>query len=99
MYVNFKTSQTKVIVKDWLDVFSMWKTDNIVHIKSSCGTGCSQSVIFMAPSTSIVCPVHEYRLESLSENEPPDFYNNNPLLIEPRKKIYACYTENNVIQV
>lgn len=99
IYINFKTRQTKTIVDDWPNVFSTWKADNIVHLKGSCGTGCSQSIIFIAPSISIVCPVHEYRFESLSEDYPPDFYNNNPLLIEPHKKIYVCYAEANVIQV
>lgn len=99
IYINFKTKQAKTIVDDWPNIFSMWKTDNIVHLKGSCGTGCSQSIIFIAPATSIICPVHEYRLESLSEDEPPDFYNNNPLLIEPHKQIYICYAEDDVIQI
>jgi len=99
VYINFKTKQTKVIIKDWPDVFAMWKTNDIAHLKGSCGTGCSQSIIFMAPTTSISCPIHEYRFENLSENEPPDFYNNDPLFIEPHKKTYACYAEENVIQI
>lgn len=99
IYINFKTKQTKTIIKDWPNVFSKWKSDNIVQLKGSCGTGCSQSIIFLAPTTSIVCPIHEFRLESLNLNEPPDFYNNDPLLIDAHKKIYVCYAEDNVIQV
>lgn len=99
IYINFKTKQTKTIVTGWPNAYPMWKSDTLVHIKGSCGTGCSQSIIFLAPVTSIVCPTHEFRFESLNLDEPPDFYNNNPLLIEPHKKIYVCYAENNVIQV
>lgn len=99
IYVNFKTKQIKSIVKDWPTALSVWQSDTIVYIKGSCGTGCSQSVIFMAPSTSIVCPVHEFRIENLNPNEPPDYYNNDPLIIETHKKMYVCYAEDNVIQV
>jgi hypothetical protein len=99
IYINFKTKKIQNIIKHWPNVFANWKTDNIIYLQGSCGTGCSQSVIFMAPFTKIVCPVHEYRIESLSQDEPPDFYNNDPLLIEPDKKIYVCYAEGDVIQV
>jgi len=99
IYINFKTKQTKTIVTGWPNAYPVWKTDTLVHIKGSCETGCSQSIIFLAPATSIVCPTHEFRFESLNLDEPPDFYNNNPLLIEPYKKIYVCYAEDNVIQV
>lgn len=99
VYINFKTKQTKAIVTDWPSALSIWKSDTIAYIKGSCGTGCSQSIIFIAPSNKIVCPVHEYRIESLNPAEPPDFYNNDPLVIEPNKKMYICYAEDNVIQV
>ncbi len=42
---------------------------------------------------------HEFRFESLNEEYPPDFYNNNFLLVDARKKIYICYAEENVIQI
>ncbi len=29
----------------------------------------------------------------------PDFYNNDPLLIEPHKGVYACYNDKNNIEV
>ncbi len=98
-YINFKTKRVKNIVKDWINIGEVWKTNNIAYLQGSCGTGCAQSIIFMAPKTSIICPVHEFRFESLDENYAPDFYNNLPLLIETHKKIYVCYAEKNVIQV
>jgi len=88
---------SKKAVQQENSALSIWKSNTIVYIKGSCGTGCSQSVIFMAPSTNIVCPIHEYRIENLNPDEPPDFYNNDPLIIEPHKKMYVCYAEDNVI--
>lgn len=99
IYINFKTRQTHAIIHHWPNIFPEWLTDNIATITGPCGTGCSQSIIFMAPSTQISCPVHEYRIKNLSQNEPPDFYNNNPLLIDPHKQIYACYNKQNSIQI
>ena len=99
IYINFKTKKVQTIVKNWPNVFPIWKSDTMVYVQGSCGTGCSQSIIFVAPATSISCPVHEYRIDNLSQDEPPDFYNNNPLLIEPHKEIYVCYAENDIIQV
>lgn len=98
-YVNFKTQTVHRIIKHWPNVFPTWVSDNIANINGPCGTGCSQSIIFVAPSTSIVCPIHEYRIESLSHDEPPDFYNNVPLLIDPHKKNYVCYGETDVIHI
>ncbi|MDR3491718.1 MAG: hypothetical protein P4M12_06700 [Gammaproteobacteria bacterium] len=99
IYVNFKNKKIQNIIKHWPNVFVTWKSENIAHLRGPCGTGCEQSIIFIVPSTKIVCPTHEYRIESLNPNEPPDFYNNDPLLIDPYKKIYVCYAEDNVIQV
>lgn len=99
IYINFKTKTIQNIVKHWPNIFVNWKSEDIAYLRGPCGTGCSQSIIFIAPSTNITCPMHEYRIESLNLDEPPDFYNNNPLIIEPNKKIYVCYAENNVIQV
>jgi hypothetical protein len=98
-YVNFKTQTVRRLVKHWPNVFPTWVSDDIANIQGPCGTGCSQSIIFVAPTTSIACPIHEYRIESLSQDEPPDFYNNDPLLIEPHKKIYVCYDETDVIHI
>lgn len=99
IYINFKTKQTYTIVKHWPNVWSRWLTENLAHITGPCGTGCSQSIIFVAPATIISCPIHGYRITSLSPDEFPDFYNNNPLLIEPNKRIYVCYSSRNDIQV
>lgn len=99
MYVNFKTRQIKNILGDWINPGISWKSDDIALIRGSCGTGCAQSAIFMAPSTIISCPVHEFRFESLNQEYPPDFYNNNFLLVDTRKKIYICYAEENFIQI
>lgn len=65
-YVNFKTQTIHQIIQHWSNIFPAWKSDNIVNIEGPCGTGCSQSIIFIAPATNIVCPVHEYRIEHLS---------------------------------
>ena len=99
LYVNFKTRQMKNILGDWINPGISWKSDDIALIRGSCGTGCAQSVMFIAPSTTISCPVHEFRFESLTSDMPPDFYNNNFLLIDVDKKIYICYAEENIIQI
>lgn len=43
--------------------------------------------------------MHEYRIKNFSPDEPPDYYNNTPLLIDPQRKLYVCYDEENHIQV
>lgn len=98
-YINFNTKQTYIIVKHWPNLGTEWLSENLAHITGPCGTGCSQSTLFVPPATVISCPFHEFRITSLSDNEPPDFYNNNPLLIEPNYGIYVCYNEGNDIQV
>jgi hypothetical protein len=98
-YVNFKTQQTYTIVDHSPNIFTTWVSDSIAHIESPCGTGCSKSIIFVAPATIVLCATHEYRIKNLSQNEPPDYYNNTPLMIDPKKGIYVCYDEENNIQV
>ncbi|HLB41235.1 MAG TPA: hypothetical protein VJN02_00020 [Gammaproteobacteria bacterium] len=98
-YINFKTQQTYMIINHWPNVFPAWISDTIAHIEGPCGTGCSKSIIFVAPATMVSCATHEYRVKNLTENEPPDFYNNRPLLIDPKKEIYVCYDDENNIQV
>jgi hypothetical protein len=98
-YINFKTQQTYTIVNHWPNVFPTWISDTIAHIEGPCGTGCSKSIIFAAPATAVSCATHEYRIKNLVKNEPPDFYNNRPLLIDPKKRIYVCYDDENNIQV
>lgn len=98
-YINFKTQQTYTIINHWPNVFLAWISDTIAHIEGPCGTGCSKSIIFIAPETVVSCATHEYRMKSLNKNAPPDFYNNRPLLIDPKKEIYVCYDDENNIQV
>lgn len=98
-YINFKTQQIYAIIANSPNVFPTWISDTIAHIESPCGTGCSKSVIFIAPAIIVSCPMHEYRIKNLSQDEPPDYYNNTPLLIDSKKKLYVCYDEDNNIQV
>lgn len=98
-YINFETSQTYTIIDHWPNVFPTWVSDTVAHIEGPCGTGCSKSIIFVAPAIVISCTMHEYRIKNLSQNEPPDYYNNTPLLIDPEKELYVCYDEENNIQV
>ena len=99
IYINFTTKQTYKIIDHWPNVFSpIWLNDTIARIDGPCGTGCSKSVIFIAPSTVVSCAEHEYRIENLDWNDPPDFRNNTPLLIDVKKGIYVCYDEANNIQ-
>lgn len=98
-YINFKTKQTYTIIDHWPNIFATWINDTIAHIEGPCGTGCSKSVIFVTPQTIVSCADHEYRIKNLLQNEPPDFYNNRPLLIDPKKNIYVCYDGENNIQV
>ncbi len=96
-YINFKTKQVYVIASGLPNLFITWLSNDIAHIQSPCGTGCSNSMIFAAPKTVLTCPIHEYRIKNLNENEPPDYYNNTPLLINPKKRVYACYNEKNEV--
>jgi hypothetical protein len=100
IYINFKTKQTFTITNHRPGfIFPAWVSNNIVTLESSCGTGCAKDIIFVAPKTIISCADHEYRIENLLKNEPPDFYNNRPLLVDPKKEIYICYDEGNNIRV
>jgi hypothetical protein len=100
IYINFKTKQTYTITDHRPGlVFPTWVNNTIVTVESSCGTGCAKDIIFVAPSTVISCADHEYRIKNLIKTEPPDFYNNRPLLIDPKKEIYVCYDDKNNIQV
>ena len=98
-YINFKTQQTYTIVDHWPNIFPSWISDTVAHVEGPCGTGCSKSIIFVAPATVVSCATHEYRIKNLIQNEPPDFYNNRPLLIDPKKGIYVCYDDENNIQI
>ena len=98
-YINFKTQKIYTIVDHAPNVFPTWISDNIAHIESPCGTGCSKSIIFVAPAITVSCATHEYRIKNINQNEPPDYYNNTPLLIDPKKGLYVCYDEDNNIQV
>lgn len=98
-YINFKTHQTYQIIEHWPNVFPKWVSETIAHLEGPCGTSCSKSLIFVAPATVIACATHEYRIKNLLQTEPPDFYNNRPLLIDPKKRIYVCYDDENNIQV
>lgn len=99
IYINFEKKQTYTIIDHWPNIFPFWINNRIAHIEGPCGTGCSQSVIFVAPTTVISCAIHEYRIENLNPNEPPDYYNNTPLLIDPKKGIYVCYNEKGKIRI
>lgn len=98
-YINFKSQQTYSIIGHAPNVFPTWVSDTIAHLETPCGTGCSKSLIFIAPATTVSCSTHEYRIKNTNQNEPPDYYNNTPLLIDPKKGIYACYDDENNIQV
>jgi len=100
IYINFITKQTYTIIDHWPNVFSpLWLNNTTAKINGPCGTGCSKSVIFVAPSTVVSCTEHEYRIESLDDHYPPDFRHNTPLLIDVKKGIYVCYDETDNIQV
>jgi len=98
-YINFKTQQTYTIIDHAPNIFPTWVSDTIAHIQSPCGTGCSKSIIFVEPAITVSCATHEYRIKNINHNVPPDYYNNAPLLIDPKKGIYVCYDEDNNIQV
>lgn len=101
IYVDFKKKITYTIADDKLanHVFATWINDSIATVENSCGTGCANVVVFVAPAVVFSCPVHEYRIESLDEHEPPDYYHNRPLLIDPHRKMVVCYDGENNIQI
>lgn len=98
VYIDFVKKRTYSIIGNWPNIAQEWLSDSVVHITGSCGTGCAQSIIFIAPATIISCPTHEYRITSLNPREPPDYYSNRPLLIDTKKGIYVCYDDENNIQ-
>jgi hypothetical protein len=97
-YINFITKQTHRIVDQWPSVFFSWRNDKIAEVVSSCGTGCTQAVIFIAPSTVIACNSHDFRVKGMEKNE-PNLSSNRPLLIDIKKNVYVCYDANDNIQV
>ncbi len=101
IYINFKTKKTYTIAnkKPAYHIFAKWINDSIVTVEDSCGTGCANVVVFVAPSVVFACPVHEFRIKSLNMHEPPDYYHNRPLLIDVYRKIVVCYDDANNIQV
>ena len=100
VYINFKTKQTYIITAHEPGlIFSNWVNDTIATIETSCGTGCAKVIIFSAPATIVSCSDHEYRIENLNLAEPPDYYHNRPLLIDPKKGIYVCYDDVDNIQI
>lgn len=101
IYVNFKTRQTYRITDHQLyrHTFPIWVNDNIATVENSCGTGCANVIIFVSPATAFTCPGYDYRIRFLRENEPPDYYHNRPLLIDPKRNIYVCYDNEKNIQI
>lgn len=98
-YINFQTKKTYTIAKQYRGFSVKWLDDNTVTLEAGCGTGCIVAYIFIAPATVVYCPVHEYRIDFLDPHEPPDYYHNRPLLVDPKRRVYVCYDENNTIQV
>lgn len=101
IYINFHTKQTFTIAKNKLPnhIFPTWISNTIATVESSCGTGCANVIIFVAPSIALACSDYQYRIESLDDHEPPDYYNNRPLLIDPKRKLYVCYDNEENIQI
>ena len=100
VYIHFKAQKTYTIMPHQPGlIFTTWLSDTVANVETSCGSGCTKSLIFIAPNITIACTTHEYRIENLDPNMPPDYYNNTPLLIDPKRGIYVCYDENNTIQV
>ena len=101
IYINFKTKKTYTIADNKLvnHIYPTWINDTVATVENSCGTGCARVSIFVAPATVVSCAEHQYRIESLDEREPPDYYHNRPLLIDPKKGIYVCYDGDDNIQV
>lgn len=80
-------------------IFIKWLSDTVATLETSCGTGCTKALIFIAPHITVACATHEYRIENLDPHMPPDYYHNIPLLVDLKRHIYVCYDENNTIQV
>jgi hypothetical protein len=100
IYINFKTHKTYTVMPHQSGlIFTTWLSDTVANVETSCGSGCTKSLIFVAPNISVACATHEYRIQSLDPHTPPDYYHNRPLLIDPDRGIYVCYDENNTIQV
>ncbi|MCX7115390.1 MAG: hypothetical protein NTW08_05745 [Gammaproteobacteria bacterium] len=98
-YINFKTKQTYQVMSHQPGlIFTKWLSDSVANVETSCGTGCTNSLIFIAPNITVACSTHEYRIENLDPHMPPDYYHNTPLLIDPKRDIYVCYDENGAIQ-
>ena len=100
IYINFKTHETYTVMPHQPGlIFTTWLSDTVANVETSCGSGCTKSLIFIAPNITLACATHEYRIENLDPNMPPDYYNNTPLFIDPKRGTYVCYDENNTIQV
>ena len=97
-YINFKTRLTHTVVNNWPSVFFSWRNDEVAEVVSSCGTGCTQAVIFVAPASVVSCNSHDFRIKDM-QKEDPNLSSNRPLLIDPLRKIYICYDNNDNIQV
>ena len=99
VYIHFKTQSTHSILPHQPGLIAVkWFNNMVATVETSCGTGCTKSLIFIAPNITIACATHEYRIENLNPHQPPDYYNNIPLLVDPKRGIYICYDENNLIQ-
>ncbi len=99
VYIHFKTQSTYGIMPHQPGLIAVkWLSNTVATVETSCGTGCTKSLIFIAPNITIACATHEYRIENLNLHQPPDYYNNIPLLVDPEQRIYICYDENNLIQ-
>ncbi len=99
VYINFATKHIYPIINNWPNIAQEWMSETVARVTGPCGTGCAKAVIFVAPATVVSCATHEYRITSLDPHEPPDYYNNRPLLIDTKKGIYVCYDDENNIQV
>lgn len=99
VYINPKTKNTYRIMPHQPGLIAVrWFNNNVATVETSCGSGCTKSLIFIAPNITIACATHEYRIKNLDPHVPPDYYNNIPLFIDPEHGIYICYDENNLIQ-
>ena len=73
--INFNTKKKYLISNNWPGlVTATWLNNKIAHIQGSCGTECAKSIIFVAPSTSISCSTHDYRIKSLNPHYPGFFF-------------------------
>lgn len=99
VYIHFKTQSIYSIMPHQPGLIAVkWFNNTVATVETSCGTGCTKSLIFIAPDTIISCATHEYRIDNLDPHQPPDYYNNIPLFIDPDRGVYICYDENNLIQ-